>query len=304
MSRVDLNELAEKLRLAPDTASWRLILSRAIDGTLNDAIDRIGGIENLVDTFIANSIDPTASRLYFADALETLVSDWQPSHPQSAQSLETIIRLIASYTPHSGFTKLLGHLRDGHLFLTETEDPDFNDFIEQFALNALKSYFPVPPYQPIAVRAFESYQSLLIEHLQLTKKRAYACIRLIELDYLKVDGPYFGSFLKTHSEELIPTIVEWLLNSNRPDKRSLLESLYLHGQESKSALFALQQSLEKFGAQVELRDYRVEIKLPNVATIEIPFDSETYARLASLEWQDMADRGVELLTGFDIEDIG
>jgi len=294
-----IENIFETLRTSPSVEAWVFLIRSAIGGDLDDTIDRYyGSVEDLMHTIRANSLHRVLSETTFDIGLERVVATWDPAAVNNVKSVEFMLRLITAFTPPSGFLKLFGFVANGGIFPSNDSETSGSEetVLEEFAWNALRAYFPTAPEAPDKFPAFDGYTRLLVNELQTHKGRAYACVRLLELGHFKPDGANLGEVISEHAEQVVPALLDWLLGNERRDRDSLLASLYLQCQTSKSARIAFQEALEKDGGTIELTDYRAQITIGDGTSITVPFAGElSYELTKSKEWQDLSERGYILL---------
>ena len=294
------DDIFESLRTSPSVDAWVSLTRLALGGDLDDAIDRYyGSVEDMIYTIRANSSGRVLAETTFDIGLEQVVATWDPAAVHTAKYIESMLRLITAFTPPSGFLKLFGFIANGGNFASFDSEIGGTEtsVLEELEWNALRAYFPTAPDAPEKFPAFEGYTRLLVNELQTHKGRASACVRLLELGYFKPDGANFGELISEHAEQVVPALIDWLLGNERRDRDSLLASLYLQCQNSRSARLAFQGALERYEGTVELTDYRAQIIISDGLSISIPFAEESsYEMTKSKERQDLSDRGYDLLS--------
>lgn len=288
-----LNDLMRSIKHAPSVDVWQHVIAYAVEGRFDELIERLGGIESLVDSAIVNSTDPTAAKLTLDRALELFVTAWQPFLPVTYAATERMLRLISSRTPPSGFIKVLGQLSDRGGFLVPDEMSQRElKYIDDLALTALRSYFPENPTDPSAFPAFDSYIKLLWSRLDSEGHRGHACQRLMELGRLNLDDRRVEELLKTFSDETIPSLISWLLNTRRPERDHLLSHVYLLARANPSAADLFRISVSRQGARLEETSRSARIILRSNESIGLWLEIQDL-ELASLinEWETYPEQG-------------
>jgi hypothetical protein len=303
MAANQLDELLGVLKHNPTVEAARRFLALAIEGTdggFRDLLDRLGGIESLVETSIANAISPPLTRIAFDTALEETVGTWQTGSTMRWAATERILRIISARTPPSGFGKVLSQLSDWRQFrVSDQVSPEDLNYLDNLAVSVLRNYFPVPPQNHSVLPAFEKYVALLWDRLDQRDKRGYAGQLLIELGQLDLQGPKFLELIDRWPEEVIPSLLAWLLNTLAPERKLVLSHLYEASKWSRVEIF--QTYLKKYGASFERYRGTPQITLRSgeviVLSIDLSFDNLT---TISLEWRESSvirEEEIEDLTG-------
>jgi hypothetical protein len=301
----DLNDLLRFLKHSPTFETWQTVISYAIDGQFDDLLERLGGIETFVETTIVNAVSPLATRLSLEAALDNVIASWQPNLPASYGSIERTLRLIASRTPPSGFVKVLGQLTDWKRFQVSGGSSlrELN-YLDELAMSALRNYFLVSPAEPSAFPAFASYVSLLWDRLDVNGLRGHACQRLLELGLIGLRDRRIDELLKSYPEELVPSLLSWLLSSKRPERQHFISHIYLSTRSTPDSADIFRTAIARRGARLIEESRSAHLVLRSQETMELWVELEDFELTTlSREWEVEAERarvGIEGLLSSEV----
>jgi hypothetical protein len=287
-----LIQLLSSLKHSPTFEVWRTVISYAIEGQFDDLIERLGGIETFVDTIVVNAVSPPATRLSLQTALDSVIATWQPYVPASYGAVEKTLRLISARTPPTGFVKVLGQLTEWkHFHVSGEHSSTAVKYLDDLALSALRNYFPVSPAEPAAFPAFDSYVTLLWSLMDVNGYRGHACQRLIELGRMEIRDRRVDALLQSFPEEMIPSILSWLLNTKRPEMQLFLSHIYLLTRSASDSADIFRRTLTKSGARLVEDSRSVQLVLRSEQMIELWVELEDFELTTAREdWQNERER--------------
>jgi hypothetical protein len=261
----ELTDAQTVIHNAPTQRAWETVLVAAIEtDALKDLLDRLGRIDDVVESMSANSLDPELCHIEFSHALETVVSRWTTASPQAYQSLERLLTLIGAFTPPSGFQKVLAQMeRYGHFLSKEEGKPEDQKQMDEMALYALQQYFPAPPANPKDHKAFDAYVDFLADRAIRSSYKGFACANLFALNIWTPWDALPIEVMKASFVEIISPLVHWLLTTEWHDRLTLLSRLYGLSLGSSSTRESFENALREHSALIAHGDMGPAIILNN-----------------------------------------
>ncbi|MGA8429282.1 MAG: hypothetical protein WB729_05645 [Candidatus Sulfotelmatobacter sp.] len=289
-TNVQIIKAISALYESPTPYDWELVLGAVIEGLLQDDLERLGSIDDFVETNIANCKHPTISRVAFRSALEHEVSAWQPDERAPADNVERQLRLISAFTPPSGFHKVLGQLEQrGHFILKDQQVESRSASVNDLACFALESYFSAPPQELSQFPAFESYVAFLKAQAEFGHLRGHACRRLFELGIWTVHDKLAVELISVHFDEVLSPMLDWLLRTAWHDRRVLLSRLYGESLKSTQSRHIFDSALIRHQVELVNGAEGPTLVLQSKEPLELTLETQDFLRyMATVRASDQA----------------
>ena len=209
--------------------SWHVDLLRLLAGEREDSLDRLGDIDDYIETNIAEADDPSEARVAFETALEKIIQTWQPSVLDEHINQDYMLELIKKYSLEDGREKVIGFAMalKRALGSEPAEDERLKDLYES-ALVTIESYHSTPP-EPIRAswKAYQIYIDLLKEDLSSPDFCGYALKRLVELKEMSLSRDEIKNLINLNSKSLVSVIQLVLDPSRESASTEYLKEIYL-----------------------------------------------------------------------------
>lgn len=186
---------------------WETELRRVMLGERETEIDHARNAADYLEGLLSQSSDQAASRTYFLDALDRLLSTWTPDEKTSSRSVSHLLDIIAKYTPPTGWPKLV-RLLSRRAEPAEGTGTALTAELRQSGLRALAAY-PEATYgvagqlRDKAVIAYDefgdvsraAYRQLLWSHLSLPECALYAARALLDSQLVNLQREEIASMI-------------------------------------------------------------------------------------------------------------
>jgi hypothetical protein len=256
------------LREEPDYHRWYEEIQCILGGERESVLQHIGGAQQYVDRLLIDSSAPTRAKAALAAALDDIVRSWRPDMEDEYYATATI-ELITAYLPATGFTKLLGHLREWDALTNLQGDANTRNVLHSSALVALQSYYPVSPPLHCSDAAFETYAAFLWRQLDNRGHEPHAVRRLLELGLLRPDNPILSSLIR------LPGVVEEFIRGALGPSRGALAGMigtilgHCLADTTACSYKAFKGALKRLGAELKHLDQGPAITLMSGETIQV-----------------------------------
>jgi len=170
----------EDLIANPSSQNWHEELHLVIEGLRAADVERIGSVEEYVERLLFDTSAHSQSEDFFAEALNDIVTAWQPDRSSRPYRIRALLQLISAYTPPAGRDKICDFI-ESWIERKDLEKPEDEWRLRRLSLNAIVRYFKVAPPNHEHSEPFKRYVRLLRRLLDHETFAAHAVARLIEV---------------------------------------------------------------------------------------------------------------------------
>lgn len=317
LSESDDGTHLRELKTGGTILQWQREIYKLLEGERKSKItSTYGSVSDYIESLIISSTDRTSARLYFAEALNRVVSD-NTFSTCSPYQVDTLLTLIVSFKPPKGFAEVANFLREGGTF--ESQYHPIGSYVpidlHEKSLVALRAFYRVAP-QDATEPAFRTYAGILNQHLHYASYCGFAAKELIKLELLRPGTAEMRNIIIEHLESLEILIPFLASEERRLYAKDDLKNLIVDCVEIQSSepFKKFTEVLQKISAKIRYAD-----DLQNNAEFSeknLPFaidflngtsygfglsdkESKTFAKYMSEINQDDLTRTVELIVGKD-----
>ncbi|HEY6352368.1 MAG TPA: hypothetical protein VI636_23465 [Candidatus Angelobacter sp.] len=222
---MDSYQSLDLLRQTPTRELWSVVLRRVLHGDFRVDVERLG-CEGFVRTNLSEAEPAWRAEIELYAAMEELAKSWHPEERRPAVYLERLLQLLSSFTPPSGFTRILGQLDMHGGFNIADETPVLKKQVLDLALEALGNYYTAPPADAQTDTGFGFYSGFLYNKLDDPQMAVHACRRLVELGMLKPSAEEVERTFQSYPQQMIQEFLQTFLVTRHTLSNSAVSTIY------------------------------------------------------------------------------